>query len=279
MNIVNKVKVTICGKEYNLRTDDSAEYITALAARTDKAINELLKLKPDYGVYNAAVFVALTSLDEAQKSAQGMENMRRQIKSAVGEAAKARSAKEKLTAKVSELEGRIKELQGRIDELEKENKELMKRPVPFECEQLMLENTEAPAAEVCPVNGDKTEQKQENAEKDAAAPANENAAEENPIIREYPRARDYPRMKDIPKPKPKEDAMPSESPKEEKADEQPHSEPKADGVSSGGERKTEKEEREHAEGSDKSEAQTNGNVPYVNNGAAGNAAPKGIYAR
>lgn len=140
MNIVNKVKVNICGKDYSLQTDETPEYISALAARTEKQIFDLIKLKPGFGIQNASVFVALTALDEAHKAEENIENMRSQIKSSVNEAARARAAKEKAAAK-------IKELEARIGELEKENKELKKRTA-FDCEQLVLENTVTPAVTV-----------------------------------------------------------------------------------------------------------------------------------
>lgn len=141
MNIENKVKVVICGKEYNLRTDEKPEYIKGLADRIDKEIGDMVKAKPNFGIQNAAVFVALTSLDEAAKAQESIENIRGQIKTYVNEAGKARSANEKLTAKVKELEQKIAAL-------EKENKELKKRPALYDCEQLVLENTVTPSVTI-----------------------------------------------------------------------------------------------------------------------------------
>lgn len=140
MNIENKVAVTICGKEYNLRTDDSPEYLIGLAKRVDKEISDMVKAKPNFGVQNAAVFVALTALDEAQKASQSIENVGKQIKSYVEETAKARKEKEKLADK-------NKALEEKIAALEKEIKELKKRPA-YECEQLVLENTISPAVTI-----------------------------------------------------------------------------------------------------------------------------------
>lgn len=137
MNIENKVAVTICGKEYNLRTDDSPEYLIGLAKRVDKEISDMVKAKPNFGIQNAAVFVALTALDEAQKASQSIDNVGKQIKSYVEETAKARKEKEKLADK-------NKALEEKIAALEKEIKELKKRPA-YECEQLVLENTISPA--------------------------------------------------------------------------------------------------------------------------------------
>lgn len=141
MNIENKVKVVICGKEYNLRTDEKPEYINGLADRINKEIGDMVKAKPNFGIQNAAVFVALTSLDEAAKAQESIENIRGQIKTYVSEAGKARSANEKLTAKVKELEQKIAAL-------EKENKELKKRPALYDCEQLVLENTVTPSVTI-----------------------------------------------------------------------------------------------------------------------------------
>lgn len=137
MKIENKVAVTICGKEYNLRTDDSPEYLIGLAKRVDKEISDMVKAKPNFGIQNAAVFVALTALDEAQKASQSIDNVGKQIKSYVEETAKARKEKEKLADK-------NKALEEKIAALEKEIKELKKRPA-YECEQLVLENTISPA--------------------------------------------------------------------------------------------------------------------------------------
>ena len=55
MNIENKVKVVICGKEYNLRTDEKPEYIKGLADRIDKEIGDMVKAKPNFGIQNAAI--------------------------------------------------------------------------------------------------------------------------------------------------------------------------------------------------------------------------------
>ncbi|MGN1090405.1 MAG: cell division protein ZapA [Huintestinicola sp.] len=174
MNIVNKVKVKICGKEYSLQTDETPDYLIGLAARVDKEINDLIKAKPNFGIQNAAVFVALTSLDEAKKAGESIDNIRSQIKTYVDDAAKARSAKEKLAIE-------NKELKAKISALEKEIKELKKD---CGCEQLVLENTITPAVMVYakepePVAEEKPDEKQETAEvkTDTAEEKTEIAAE------------------------------------------------------------------------------------------------------
>lgn len=164
MNIENKVKVVICGKEYNLRTDEKPEYIKGLADRINKEIGDMVKAKPNFGIQNAAVFVALTSLDEAAKAQESIENIRGQIKTYVSEAGKARSANEKLTAKVKELEQKIAAL-------EKENKELKKRPALYDCEQLVLENTVTPSVTIYAQELDTEAQNAQKAEEKSEKPA------------------------------------------------------------------------------------------------------------
>lgn len=148
MNIENKVKVTICGKEYNLRTDESPEYLTELAARLNKEINALVKAKPNFGIQNAAVFVALTALDEAHKASESVENVGAQIKAYLTETAKVRREKERVIEKNKALEEKIAALENEIKELKKRSS--------FECEQLVLENTISPAVTIYAEENEKT---------------------------------------------------------------------------------------------------------------------------
>ncbi|MCM1523556.1 MAG: cell division protein ZapA [Ruminococcus sp.] len=167
MSIENKVRVNICGKDYNLRTDDEPEYLLELAERVDREINELTRSKPGFGVQNAAVFVALTSLDTAYKAGQSIANVRTQIKAYVDDAAKARAEKAKLSA-------RLKELEEKISDLEKENAELKKRAPLYECEQLVMENTITPAVTVLACGA-----AEEAGEKKDVSPASEKTAAAN----------------------------------------------------------------------------------------------------
>lgn len=86
----NKVKVTICGKEYALQTDESAEYVKGLARKLDKQITEMVNSTDNISVTAAAVLIALTALDEASKANESIDNIRTQIKDYVDEAGKAR---------------------------------------------------------------------------------------------------------------------------------------------------------------------------------------------
>ena len=63
----NKVRVTICGKEYALQTDETPSYVLGLAKRLDKQIEEMVNSADNISVTAAAVLIALSALDEANK--------------------------------------------------------------------------------------------------------------------------------------------------------------------------------------------------------------------
>lgn len=86
----NKVRVTICGKEYALQTDESTSYVLGLAKRLDKQIEEMVNSSDNISTTAATILVALGALDDASKSNQSMDNIRTQIKDYVDDAGKAR---------------------------------------------------------------------------------------------------------------------------------------------------------------------------------------------
>lgn len=215
MNNINKVKVMICGKEYNLQTDETPEYIVGLAARLDKEINDLVRAKPNFGVQNASVFIALTALDTALKANSSIDNMRTQMKAYVDDAAKARAAESRLRTEIREL----RELKAHAAELEKENKELKKKLEAYDCEQLVLENTIDSTVTI--YAGTDSESKSEDTPADKAdkKSAGEKAAEV------------------------KSEAVTDKA------------EPKADGVSSDGAEKNKKKDSEKGDGNERHEQQ------------------------
>ena len=126
MNTINSVKVSIAGREYNLRTDDTPEYLRETAEKLDSEIKGILKDKPSFGIQNAAVITALMATDESRKANEAIDNIRGQIKTYVADAAKARAAKDKLQDRIKALEATIELLERAVKKLEKENAELKK---------------------------------------------------------------------------------------------------------------------------------------------------------
>ncbi|MDE7289818.1 MAG: cell division protein ZapA [Oscillospiraceae bacterium] len=121
---MNKVKVTICGKEFSLKTDDSPSYMTGLAKKVDTAIADMMSSSANLPVQSAAILTALAAYDELQKANDSIDNIRSQIKEYVDDAGKARAERDRavksenaLKAKISALENelKIKQMKSDID--------------------------------------------------------------------------------------------------------------------------------------------------------------------
>lgn len=119
---MNKVKVTICGREFSLRTDDSQSYMTGLAKKVDTAIAEMMSSSANLNMQSAAILTALSAYDELQKANDSIDNIRSQIKEYVDDAGKARAERDRavkaesaLKAKISNLENELKIKQMKTD--------------------------------------------------------------------------------------------------------------------------------------------------------------------
>ncbi len=122
---MNKVKVTICGKEFNLKTEDAPSYYIGLAKKVDTEIYRMASSADNISVQSAAILVALQAFDEAQKANDSIDNIRTQIKEYVDDACQARLERDEalknekaLLARISALENevKIKKMKNDIDE-------------------------------------------------------------------------------------------------------------------------------------------------------------------
>lgn len=111
---MNKVKITICGREYNLKTDDSPAYIAGLAKKVDNAITEMLSSSSSMSMQSAAVLAALAAYDELEKANGSIDNIRSQIKEYVDDAGRARTERDKAVKKESELNAKIAALENEL---------------------------------------------------------------------------------------------------------------------------------------------------------------------
>ena len=112
---MNRIKVTICGKEYSLKTAENASYVLNLAAELEKKINDMVDSGNGISIQTAAILIALSAMDDARKANESVDNIRTQIKQYVDEAAKAMlerdeaiKDKESLKSKLSGLENDLK---------------------------------------------------------------------------------------------------------------------------------------------------------------------------
>lgn len=122
---MNKVKVTVCGKEFSLKTDEAPSYLINLAKKVDAEIYRMAASADNISIQSAAILVALQAFDEAQKANDSIDNIRTQIKEYVDDACQARLERDEavknekaLLARVSALENelQIKKMKSDIDE-------------------------------------------------------------------------------------------------------------------------------------------------------------------
>jgi cell division protein ZapA len=116
--LMNKVKVTICGKDYNLVSEDSPELISSRARRTDALINKFSRdLKVN--IQNAAVLAVLDIMTDADKLTNVVDNLRSQISEYVDEAVRERSRADEAHKALDKMRTKHDEAVLKAAELEK----------------------------------------------------------------------------------------------------------------------------------------------------------------
>ncbi len=112
--MLNDVKVIICGKEYKLKTAESPNYVFSLARSLEGKINELMNSGSGTSPYTAAIMVALSLLDDLNKSNQRVENIRTQTKEYVDEAGKNRIERDAAVKEIEALKAKIVQLENMV---------------------------------------------------------------------------------------------------------------------------------------------------------------------
>ena len=97
--MANRVTMSICGEEYTLVAEESSAYMEKVGALVDKKMSELMDTA-HMGRGDAAVLAAVNIADELYKAQENAENLRRQLKTYLDEAAQAK-------AEISELKRQL----------------------------------------------------------------------------------------------------------------------------------------------------------------------------
>ena len=106
----NKVKITICGKEYSLQTDEQPAYVPQLAGRLDRKIAEMMEKNDTLSLSSAAILVGLSLMDDSYKTTSDMDNIRGEIRNYVEEAGMARAEADDLRRELEERDREIENL-------------------------------------------------------------------------------------------------------------------------------------------------------------------------
>ena len=109
----NIVGVKIYNRPFNLSTDETEGYIRKIAGVVDAKVRSIISSSPSTNIIDAAILAALEAVDEKQKAAETINNLRSQIKDYVDDAGEAR-------LKCDEAQKELRELKTKCAELEKE---------------------------------------------------------------------------------------------------------------------------------------------------------------
>lgn len=110
----SKVRLNICGSSYVISTTESESYMQNLADRLNLDMNELMASSNSVSITTAAVMTALNYRDELEKASGSADNMRRQIKDYLEDAASAKMAAEELRRQNASMKRRIDDLERRL---------------------------------------------------------------------------------------------------------------------------------------------------------------------
>ncbi len=111
---MNKIKVTICGREYSLKSEEQPAYYIALAKKVEDTINQMLAQSSGLNIQSAAVLAALAAFDDAHKADESIDNIRTQVKEYVNDAGKARAERDEAYKEVEKLKLKISELENEL---------------------------------------------------------------------------------------------------------------------------------------------------------------------
>lgn len=88
--MANRVTMNICGEEYTLVAEENAAYMEKVGSLVDEKMTEVME-SAHVGRTDAAVLAALNMADELLKAQEASENLRRQLKTYLDEATRAKN--------------------------------------------------------------------------------------------------------------------------------------------------------------------------------------------
>ena len=97
--MANRVTMTICGMEYTLVAEEDAAYMEKIGSMVDAEMQKLMD-SAHMSRDAAAVLAAVNLADQLTKAQEGAENLRRQVKTYLDEASRAKNEAAELRRKL-----------------------------------------------------------------------------------------------------------------------------------------------------------------------------------
>ncbi len=111
---IQKYKLSICGSEYTISTDEAAGYMQELAAQVDTTMRNLLNGSDRITLVQAAILTALMNADAAKKATDSADNLRDQMKDFISENAHSRQEADTARRECARLRTEIEELRRQL---------------------------------------------------------------------------------------------------------------------------------------------------------------------
>ena len=110
--MLNKVKVSILGKDYTLQTEESPNYVYGLARQLEAAI----KGNMDKGAsqYTAAIMAALSAMDDLNQQKRQLDKTADMTKDYVDDAGRVRIERDAAYKEIEALRSKIAQLENTI---------------------------------------------------------------------------------------------------------------------------------------------------------------------
>lgn len=108
----NKVKVSICGSDYYITTEDDPKYVLELANNLDETLSKIVHDNSRLSITQAAILASLDYADTAKKATDTADNLRAQIKEYLEDSARYKMEAEVAKRDVERLNKEIQSLRG-----------------------------------------------------------------------------------------------------------------------------------------------------------------------
>lgn len=114
MDTKSKVKVSICGYDFSVVTDDDRQYILSVANKVERKVNKMLEDNGRLSTASAALFAAMDYCDQVQRATGDGDNLRGQIKDYLEDSAAAHRELEESKREIDRLKREVAALRRRI---------------------------------------------------------------------------------------------------------------------------------------------------------------------
>ena len=112
----NRVKLTICGTDCVISSDETESYVRSVGGEVEKSIQAVIEKNPRVSLTMAAILTALTYCDDAYRATASADNLRSQIKDYLEDSSRARLEADEAKREIEKMKREIQTLRSRLSE-------------------------------------------------------------------------------------------------------------------------------------------------------------------